>query len=331
MRRINIVVSCTNSKRGIVPSELHLRNYRGSGSLEAAADQWIRVTERPELARVPARDLYKGGYWSVVRSFQQPGDSWEIQVWICSAGYGLLSSSDPISPYAATFSYDHEDSVNQLAPALKPRAALRAWWKSIAARSSRPVRTLSDLASRDADVPLLIALSGNYLAAIEEDFLDLVSRTRPDQVAIVSCSSAPSQAQEQFRLPSDERLQTVVAGAKTSINARLVSLAMDKVRANGSFSRAQLSEQFAELLTRTPLPAKPSRVPKSDQEVEEFVARALVREPNASKSMLLRRFRDSGFACEQHRFSRLYADAKAKTVCGWESSPGPKFHEVLFP
>src|SRR5205807_3679443 len=55
---------------------------------------------------------YSGDHWSVVRSIADSScDAFQIRIWICSAGFGLIRWQDSIGPYSATFARSHPDSV----------------------------------------------------------------------------------------------------------------------------------------------------------------------------------------------------------------------------
>jgi hypothetical protein len=49
----------------------------------------------------------------------------------------------------------------------------------------------------------------------------------------------------------------------------------------------------------------------TDEQIREFIRRELSRNRVASRSLLLRKLRDSGRACEQSRFACLYREMVA--------------------
>ena len=71
-----------------------------------------------ELARGPtyaAECLDSGDHWHVVRSLSEFTSKTRcaLKILVCSAGYGRSSASARISPYSATFTSNHPDSVVQ--------------------------------------------------------------------------------------------------------------------------------------------------------------------------------------------------------------------------
>ena len=60
------------------------------------------------------------------------------------------------------------------------------------------------------------------------------------------------------------------------------------------------------MLEEQPELVKYERKTMSDDEVMEYIAGEISRNPKLKASPLLRKLRDSGRACEQKRFGRLY-------------------------
>src|SRR6266542_4235262 len=94
--RVHLVVACANRKTQPVPSSLRLRHIVGAGPAGRAA-AWIDQLERSTEPTVPARQLYAGEHWQVVRGLEQiaAAAGLHASLWICSAGYGLVSADAP--------------------------------------------------------------------------------------------------------------------------------------------------------------------------------------------------------------------------------------------
>jgi hypothetical protein len=60
----------------------------------------------------------------------------------------------------------------------------------------------------------------------------------------------------------------------------------------------------------------PSRIPRSDNDVAEFIRTNLAKFPSTSKTRLLQEFRDKGRACEQKRFGAIYAMVRNEPSVG---------------
>src|SRR5205823_5934586 len=114
----------------------------------------------------------------------------------------------------------------------------------------------------------------------------------------------------QALVPCDARLQGYLGGARSSLNVRLVRYAIKK--AKGERPRLScLRTLFYRLLRRQPELRTYGRRPLTDQEVQDYIQKALLREPTARPTPLLRRLRDSGLACEHGRFSVLFREVGA--------------------
>ena len=67
-----------------------------------------------------------------------------------------------------------------------------------------------------------------------------------------------------------------------------------------------LHRKFSEIVAQSPRPPTISRAKASDGEVWGFIWTSLEQQGLTSHTRLLRRFRDSGRACGQNRFSRIF-------------------------
>jgi hypothetical protein len=120
---------------------------------------------------VVASDLYSGDHWSIVRSITagSPGGQ-SVRVWVCSAGYGLITPDSPLAPYEATFTPGQPDSVLQNGD--QARESLPEWWAALGTWEgppSAPCRSIAGIAESHPDDFLLVALSEGYLKAVAAD------------------------------------------------------------------------------------------------------------------------------------------------------------------
>ena len=73
-------------------------------------------------------------------------------------------------------------------------------------------------------------------------------------------------------------------------------------------------KHFKNILSRAPDARTFDRKKVSDKVVESFLRKSLRKEPRLSFTLLLRRFRDSGQACEYTRFRTLYRRIRESTT-----------------
>ncbi len=302
-KRVQLVVACANRKTQPVPGSLRLRHVVDASSAGRAA-QWIDQLERSTEPTLPARQLYAGEHWQVVRGLEPTAAAagLDASLWVCSAGYGLVSAEAPLRPYAATFATGHADSVS-VDPRDRPR-----WWASLADWKG-PVpsapRTLRDLGRGQPHAVFLVALSSAYLAACTNDLLALADElASSEQLTIISTGTRSSGPLARHLAPASAQLQPVHGGTRQSLNARILAYLLREHAA--ALTYTHIRRVLGGLLAAAPPLVRYQRAPRTDQQVRMFIRRRLAGEPEVTAARLLREFRDLGYACEQGRFAALY-------------------------
>ena len=300
--RVHLVVTCANRKTRPVPSMLRLRHIRQHPPA-ARATAWIDQLEGSREPTLPARDLYAGEHWQVVRDLEQTAAAagLDATLWVCSAGYGLVPAGAFLRPYAATFTTGHLDSVGD-----NSRESA-SWWMALAVwpgpEPTAP-RTLQDLARREPNAVFLLALSSVYLAACAEDVQHTAAElASPEHLTIISAGTDRRGPLGRHLVPADARLQSALGGTRQSLNVRILALLM---RQPSLLTHTHLSGTLERWLEAAPPLVKHERLPRTDTQVAGFIRRRRATEPDATASRLLREFRDLGYACEQRRFASIY-------------------------
>src|SRR5688572_21563408 len=100
---LHIIASCADRKKTGHGDELEMRGFNDR-DLDVRAERWWTALTK-DAPRLPAEDLYVGPYWATVRSLRETAASarFAIDLWVASAGYGLLHASTAVRPYSATF------------------------------------------------------------------------------------------------------------------------------------------------------------------------------------------------------------------------------------
>lgn len=304
-RAVNLVVSCTNRKRYETAPGLAAHELAGS-DVETRLRAWRKRLTTVEAEKYPAEELYMGEHWSVVRDIPSEARNrgWDVRLWICSAGYGLIQPGTRIHSYQAAFTPGVLDSV---APG--DRAAAQSWWKGVCAcaipgEQDFP-RSLVALAVKYPRTPLIVALSADYLNAVAEDLRAVLDQTYFERyLSIISCGTRSQHRYwKNHLLPCDGGLSASLGGTLTSLNARVARFLFGfEVHTEPTVDHWAALVRSIGNRTAAPL----SRTPQSDDEVSGFIRAALKKMPPASKTKLLEEFRASGRACEQKRFGELY-------------------------
>ena len=211
-----LIVSCTQLKRYEVLPNLRLGHFQNL-SLKKKFRAWVKALAKCESERHPARDTYAGDHWAVVRSIEERVS--DVEIYVCSAGYGLISLNEEIVPYSATFSLGRSDSVSNNTAISQPSATRRSWWSYLTSKdivlNPRRCRSIAELASRSPNAYLIVAASRNYLDAIYEDlFLAAKRLGDSNRLLIVSAGTKTLGELNPFLVPCDARLQAI-AGVNT--------------------------------------------------------------------------------------------------------------------
>lgn len=302
-------MSCTNRKR--FPTAFGLSAHQLAGvDVIGRLRTWKGRLRATREEKYPAEHLYMGEHWSVVRSILSSAGlrGWEIRLWICSAGYGLIRSCTRINAYQVTFAPGAKDSV-----AGWGRGASQMWWAGICSypipKDEDAPRSFKQLALQYPRTPTVVALSADYLNAVEKDLLSMLNYSYFGRhLAIISCGTSRQHSiWHNNLLPCDGTMSASLGGTFTSLNARVARFLFD----SPSISNPTV-DYWTEVLSSLEKGSivRSSRSPQSDAEITSFIQDALEQYPTASKSKLLESFRATGRACEQKRFGYLFMQIK---------------------
>src|SRR5262249_1348898 len=151
------------------------------------------------------------------------------EIWVCSAGYGFVRATSRLKPYAATFSPAHRDGIQVRSDRGANGSSGRQWWAQLASWQGPEAgvpRRIADLARATPFVPILVAASPVYLAAMEEDLNEAMnSLASKGLLSIFSAGANSSGCLATNLVPCDARLQGCLGGARLSLNVRSLRLA----------------------------------------------------------------------------------------------------------
>lgn len=289
---INLIVTCTD-KKSLGPV-VQARQLPGS-AVEDRVSCWVDML-RTNTLTTSAEGLYQGDHWSVARSMLD-----KVNLWVASAGYGLVHARAELVPYSATFATGQPDTVTTGAPGERISNERRAWWDGLQTLLNPRGPRLADLVSTG---PTLIAASKAYLDAMVPEILE--AGRCEHGLLIVSASEAPVEVR-QLRLPASGRARMVLGGSMQSVNVRLARHIISSLESQ-DLTIEVAAEEVRRLEASAPPLDKFERSKVSDSDVKQFINHQLKLNPRASRTGLLRAFRSTGRACEQGRFHRLFQD-----------------------
>ncbi len=310
-RAVNLVVSCSNRKRYETAPGLAASELDGS-DMRKRLRTWKERLRTAQAKEYPAENLYMGEHWSVARNIPQDAkdSGWNVRLWICSAGYGLIQPGTRIKPYQAAFSSNAKDYV---ARGSVSHAAIQSWWTGACSyvfpREANFPRSLSALAQAFPRTPLIVALSADYLNAVSDDLLGVLECNFFKQyLSIISCGTrGEHHPWSDNLLPCDGRLSASLGVTLTSLNARVARFLFG-FEADAEPSIHHMAALLSSIEVRTKAPV--TRAQQTDIEVVRFIQARLKKTPLASKTRLLEEFRAAGKACEQKRFGELYVQLR---------------------
>jgi hypothetical protein len=157
---------------------------------------------------------------------------------------------------------------------------------------------------------MLVLGSPMYIGAVEKDLqaaIDVFEDLR--RVIVVSSEAFSGSRLAEHVIVSDARAQATVGGALVSLHARvarrLLEIAVERgwdvtrLRPAYQASVAKAAEGYVDVRARM-----------TDEEVRQFIAQELRKQPRANVTGLLRQLRESGRACEQGRFKALFGEVR---------------------
>lgn len=289
MRRLSLVVTCTDRKAAVPEASLHARSLPAGTVKDRSAIWKARVASA--AAPCPLDELYRGDHWTQSHRLLAAATAagFEPRLWVASAGLGLRLSADSAPAYAATFSTRHADAV---AASVEGNAR---WWGHLQERQGQT--TLRELGERG---PVLMVLSEVYAKAMEME-LKALGAAGSESLLFGGGEEVPGVQ----RVASDAGLRLALGGTLTSLNARMAASWL-KYCENGRLTSDAARSAWHEWALTVPRPEPLNRRPMADAEVIAFIRRETATQPSISRSRLLRRLRDTGRACEQSRFAELF-------------------------
>jgi hypothetical protein len=323
---VNLVVACSDQKSVRPPAALQLRRYRAL-ELSERVRAWVAALESAGAPATKAADLYVGDHWQVAKGLRdRPPAGVSPQLWVCSAGYGLVDADCEMLPYSATFATGHADSVATGREEDSAITVTQAWWAGLTkerrrARRRGGPRLLAELADQYPAIPLLVVGSAAYVGAVANDLLAAAGRLRsPELLSVFSTGVERLRGVKHLLVSYDARLQapnpksgqSYLGGAYPSLNARAAREALT-VAAETRLRRPKLQAYFANLMESQPPLPQYDRVRAEPAQVEAFIRRELARNPKARHTLLLRAFRNSGNAFEYGRFKKVFEQVKEQT------------------
>ena len=308
---INVVVNCT-ARKSVRDCRALMRDVHGL-TLEERLESWLDLLSRGTEKNVKARELYCGDSWvNIIGAIDSIAMKSPCRLWIASAGYGLVSDSDRLVGYSATFTKGVDDCVARFGI---DSFTTGDWWNGLC-RSSREgvsgLNSIEKVAEKYPLGPLIVVLSPDYLRAVESDLQKARGHLEsPEKLIIISVGAQKKGVFESNYLPCDARLTSALGGSRSSLNARLMRYIFENYGDSG-FDLKSVREMLTSLLKKQPPIRLFDRKKISDFEVSAFIRSIISLDSPGSHSSTLRSLRDQGMACEQKRFRKIFKEIQSE-------------------
>ncbi|EXI65342.1 MAG: DGQHR domain protein [Candidatus Accumulibacter adjunctus] len=304
--KLVLVTVCTNRK-SIPPLERLQAERLPSGCQEAVSKTW-RAWLREAARRVPAKRLYAGRGFTEALAVVE---SRKADLWIVSAGLGLVHGDEEVPGYDLTLSAGSDSSVARKVTD-GPFDASR-WWSDLG-RRRRPKRSLAELLSSHPAEHVVISLPGSYMELVQEDLqsagsaalckLRLVGPLDLDRVA---------PRLRPLVMPYDDRLNGPISplnGTRADFPQRAARHFLEQACADGLASDPEDdAARVRASLRDLAWPAQANRRPLGDDEIVKVILASWDRASGQSTKMLRLLRDEEGIACEQGRFVQLFKRA----------------------
>jgi hypothetical protein len=307
MKKVLIVVPCSDRKSGFTPSSLKASSLE-CGSIEQVAQEWLdRVGDATPTNYID--ELYAGRSFSELRKARKIIGADLI---VISAGLGIVSSAEKIPNYALTVSNGTKDSVgskitsNNFSPS--------TWWNALKVSNISKYNLRQKLETVDAGL-ILIGLSKNYAKMVADDLRQLnkeiLEKCRVFGVGLQGF--LPDNLSGNL-LEYDQRFNgrdSYLPGTMTDLVARCIHDFCKCLHDHHHLGKNLRADQLfvQDRLSDWRYPVIPKRKALTDEEVIKFILEHWGR-TQGKTGETLKLLRDEGNACEQGRFGALIASVR---------------------
>lgn len=179
--KVLILSTCSSLKRFPSALECNLEVHKGE-PYDLVLSNWLKTIQDIRKKKVPAEDLYIGSNWKEILSCKKMANrvGFITELWVVSAGWGLIPANFQITPYTASFSEGGSSIHNLKWPQeFNGKQRSRSWWQTI--NKKRNLGLPSSIPQLYSSLPdkknlrVLFILSKEYYLPLELEILELIS------------------------------------------------------------------------------------------------------------------------------------------------------------
>lgn len=303
---INIISSCTNSKKQSPNKSLKIENFHKSMHLEDIIKTWDNNIQKQEETTYKVSELYKGGSWKAsIDTKKVLLTKYKTELYIASAGYGLIHSEEKILPYDCTFASSTINSINKFKNNSKIHANIR-WWNEI---------NTFNLSKFPENSYFFIVLPHNYLLAAQNTIDNLIKIFGNKVFIFTANKNSLPEFMKNNIIKLDSRFNNFQAGVVSNMLQRAVLWLSDEIiQKDIPLTHTDLQNHIEEEMSKYEIFIMPTRTKLSEEELYAKIKSMIENENIQSASKGLKTFRAMGYACEQKRFGKIFKEIKGGVI-----------------
>lgn len=300
-----IVVTACSKGKSVEPDPALRAAALQSGDVASVARRWAQLVASADN-RLPARALYQGRAFREAELAARP---LAADIYVISAGLGIVSADCAIPSYSLTVVAGADNILARLEPA---PSCPSAWWREL--RRETGTLSFGDLFGSSSG-PILLAGGSSYLSMIAHEF-DELGAGELARLRLFTAASRPAipRLLEPFTMPYDRRLEGLPgrSGTLSDFAQRaLRHFAEVIIPDHPEGSAGDHAAAVDVVLAQAEAPVRRRGTSMSDEAIVALIRTNWHRADGKSAAML-RLLRDSfQVACEQARFKKLFAEARA--------------------
>lgn len=302
-----VITSCTNRKRSLTSQQIRARHLRPA-KIDDLADAWLKMVSTGREHGRPAGSLYVGRSFSEARL---TSEALNANLYVLSAGLGLLDVKTVVPSYGATISPSSEDTITERIIG-EPNSPT-AWWQQLYQKSPFTL-TWGEFIDSNPSSYIIVALPKPYLQMIGQDLLSLPHSHR-DRLRIFSKGAGQilEKPLQKYVMPYDDRLdskESAYRGTQADFAQRAAHHFVRLINRTIVNDASADAEKVENALAKFIAPKRIVGSRASDAEILKIIEEQWTKASGRS-SRLLRILRDDLLiACEQKRFQTLFRKIK---------------------
>lgn len=301
---INIISSCTNSKKQTPSEAFKIANFKTDMQLEDVINIWNENIEKETIQVYEATKLYKGAAWkATLDTTTMLATKFNTRLYVASAGYGLIHAETKICSYDSTFASSTANSITKFIVNADKNANVQ-WWNMI---------NKFKLSSFQKGSYFFIVLPHEYLSAAQDTIKLLVEKFDKKVFIFIANKHPIPLFMKKNIIKFDSRFNNFQTGVLSNMLQRAVLwLSSEIIKKEIPLVHQELQKHIDAKMNNFEAFNMPVRSKLSEDEIRNKIEKMILKDKNLSASKGLKNFRNSGYACEQKRFGKIFKEVKSE-------------------